>query len=53
MLSIAGQTAGPIRLKFFVTGGCYRLKEIKICSRATLGPSASFVYICQNEKDCH
>ena len=27
MLRIAGQTAGPIGLKCFVAGGCYRLKK--------------------------
>ena len=31
MLRIAGQTAGPIGLKFFVdTHGCYRLKKIEL-----------------------
>ena len=55
MLSIAGQTAGPIGLKFFVDthewpGGCYRLKNEllffvfkQFFPRTTPGPSASTV----------
>ena len=42
MLSIAGQTAGPVGLDFFLD--TYRLKNIffkNFFSRATLGPSAS------------
>jgi len=34
MLPVAGQTAGPIGLNFFVDsggGGCYRLKKFEIC----------------------
>ena len=54
MLPIAGKTAGPNGLKFFLDihgwpGGCHRLKKIqyffshplKKTSRATPGPSAS------------
>ena len=54
MLRIAGQTNGPIGLKFFVDthgwwgGGCYRLKSNrnlkKNSPRATPGPLASNKY---------
>ena len=57
MLLIAGQTAGPIGLKFFcghswVARGCYRLlknskfffKFLFFFSRATPGPSAIFIF---------
>ena len=54
MLPIAGQTAGPIGMKFFceqgVARGCYRLKKIRfffsrfVSKFFSTGPSASITY---------